>query len=57
MVTYNPAALAAELRRRSEDAEGQEREELLFLADEYDCMAALTETQDRTAWRAVALPN
>lgn len=57
MVTQNPAALAAELRLRAEDAEGREREELLFLAEEYERMAAETEIGDRTAWRGVALPK
>lgn len=34
----NPKALAAELRRRALEAAKEEREELLFLAAEYDRM-------------------
>lgn len=39
MKTCNPSALAAELRLRAATAEPRERDELLFLADEYERMA------------------
>jgi|TARA_Y100001968_G_scaffold37055_1_gene28451 hypothetical protein len=57
MVTHNPADLATELRLRAQDAEGEERNELLYLAIEYERMAQETGLAARPEWRGVAIPK
>tara|TARA_B100001013_G_C24504050_1_gene400335 strand:+ start:433 stop:618 length:186 start_codon:yes stop_codon:yes gene_type:complete len=57
MVTHNPADLANELRLRAQDAEGDERNELLYLAIEYERMAQETGLAARPEWRGVAIPK
>lgn len=51
------ATLAAELRLRARDADPRERDELLFLAAEYERIAALPGSGDRRKWRGLFLPK
>ena len=57
MVTHNPADLATELRLRAQDAGGEGRNELLYLAIEYERMAQETGLAARPEWRGVAIPK
>lgn len=57
MVMLNPKALAAELRLRARDAEPHERADLLFLANEYEKLAEMSEFGDQPEWPGVPLPK
>ena len=54
---HNPAILAAELRLRAQDAAPHERDELLFLAAEYERIAELPTSVGRRDWRGFFLPK
>jgi hypothetical protein len=56
MVMRNPKALAAELRLRALDVEAPERDDLLFLAAEYDRLAEVG-FDGRPGWTGVSLPK
>jgi len=49
--------LAIQLRARATSATGEEREELLYLAAEYDALAELSFSLDPAAPFAVMLPK
>lgn len=57
MVMLNPKALAAELRLRARDAEPHEQADLLFLANEYEKLAEMSEFGDQPEWPGVPLPK
>lgn len=56
MVSHNPLKLAAELRARAVQALPKEREELLFLAAEYERLVASPDWGQLPATR-VSLPR
>lgn len=57
MVIHNPKALAAELRLRALAVQPEERDELLFLAAEYELMAEASTLEMPQLWPGVSLPR